>query len=67
MCIRDRLMEVLELAESFVNGLRAKPRTNVKSLQLCVNAKPSEVGLLAPDVITPVSYTHLTLPTIYSV
>jgi len=45
-------MEVLELAESFVNGLRAKPRTNVKSLQLCVNAKPSEVGLLAPDVIT---------------
>mgnify|MGYP002685417852 CR=1 FL=1 len=31
------------------------------------SGKSSLIGLVVPDITNPVSYTHLTLPTIYSV
>src|SRR5659263_231461 len=45
------------------------PEVRVFQLELVdqINAEVAVHGLVAQDVLVPVSYTHLTLPTIYSV
>ena len=66
MCIRDRVGKTVNAARNEIEAALEQKKKELSRSELEAKMQASAVDVTLPGR-APVSYTHLTLPTIYSV